>query len=467
MPAPHYEPGSFRDPAARVFRHQNRIFRCLGADALRDWQHLSHTTFFSAFVADGRLIDTIAVDDRTALPDLDPNWVAVLEHQPVPVVSYPYEWCFGMLRDAALLQLDLLLAALDEGMTLKDATPFNVQWFGVQPTFIDVASFTIAEPGEPWAGYRQFCQLFLYPLLLQAYKDVPFQPWLRGSLEGIEPMHLRRVLALRDYARAGVLTHVYLLSKVQARYQDTERDVKTDLRRAGFSAALVKNNVSRMRRLVDGLRWDPPDSTWSEYTTCNTYTDDDQQQKAAFVQRVIGERRRDLVWDVGCNTGLYSRIAAENTGQVVAIDGDHLAIERLYGAVKLEPTRNILPLVGDIADPTPPLGWRGLERPALLDRARPDLMLCLALVHHIVIGRNVPIPDFVEWLAESGAEVVVEFVTRDDPMVGRLLRNRDILADGYTIERFEAVLSETFDVVAKEPLGSGTRTLYHAHPRQS
>ena len=467
MPATRYEPGSFRDPAARIFRHENRIFRCLSADALRDWQHLSDTTFFSAFVADGRLIDTIPVDDRAGLPELDPSWVAVLEHQPVPVVSYPYEWCFGMLRDAALLQLDLLLAALDEGMTLKDATPFNVQWFGVQPTFIDMASFTIAEPGEPWVGYRQFCQLFLYPLLLQAYKDVPFQPWLRGSLEGIEPMHLRRVLALRDYLRAGVLTHVYLLSKVQARYQDTERDVKTDLRRAGFSAALVKNNVSRMRRLVDGLRWDPPDSTWSEYTTCNTYTDGDQQQKAAFVQRVVGERRRDLVWDVGCNTGLYSRIAAENTGQVVAIDGDHLAIERLYGAVKLEPTRNILPLVGNVADPTPPLGWRGLERPALLDRARPDLMLCLALMHHIVIGRNVPLPDFVEWLAESGAEVVVEFVTRDDPMVERLLRNRDVLADGYTIERFEAVLFEAFDVVAKEPLGSGTRTLYHGLPRRS
>ena len=465
MSAPHFEPGSFRDPTARVFRHDNRIYRGLTASALRDWERLAVTSFFSRFVENGRLIPTDRLDDRTGLPEMADGWDAILRHRAVPVVSYPYEWCFGMLQDAALLQLELLLSALDEEMTLKDATPFNIQWIGVEPTFIDIASFTVSEPGAPWAGYRQFCQMFLYPLFLQAYKHVPFHPWLRGSLEGIDPQDCRNLLSLRDHFRPGVLTHVYLLAKLQSRFEDTDRDVKSDLRKAGFSAALVKSNVGRLRRIVGGLGWTPTRSTWSEYALGNTYTDDDRRRKAAFVRKAAGVRRRRLVWDVGCNTGEYSRIVAEHADYVLAIDADHLAIERLYGALKVEPARNILPLLGDVADPTPALGWRGLERPALLTRGRPDFVICLALVHHLAIGRNIPLADFVRWLADCGAEVVVEFVGREDPMVQRLLRNKEVVGEGYTQEAFDACLTSAFDVMATESLGSGTRTLYHATPR--
>ena len=464
MATSHFEPGSFRDPTARVFRHGDGVYRGLNAKALRDWERLADTSFFSRFVEDGRLIPTERLDDRTGLPNLAATWDAILHHRAVPVVSYPYEWCFGMLRDAALLQLDLLLAALHEEMTLKDATPFNVQWIGVDPTFIDVASFTVGQPGAPWEGYRQFCQLFLYPLFLQAYKDVPFHPWLRGSLEGIDPQHCRNLLSLRDFFRPGVLAHVYLLAKLQSRFEDTDRDVKADLRKAGFSAALVKRNVSRLRQIVSGLRWTPTRSTWSEYTLCSTYDQDDRRRKTAFVQCAASARRRRLVWDVGCNTGEYSRVVAQHADSVLAIDADHLAIERLYDALKGEPGRNILPLVGDVADPTPALGWRGLERPSLLARARPDFMICLAIVHHLAIGRNIPLADFVGWLADCGAEVVVEFVTRDDPMVQRLLRNKEVLSETYTQAGFEACLTSAFDITAKERLGSGTRTLYHATP---
>ena len=167
-----------------------------------------------------RLVATTEAS-RSQIPPLSDPWVAVLRHQTIPVVSYPYEWCFSMLQDAALLQIDLLLAALDEGMTLKDATPFNIQWIGTRPVFIDIGSFTAAAPGEPWAGYRQFCEMFLYPLFLQAYKDVPFHPWLRGSLEGVEAGHINRLMSARDRLRPGVFPHVYLLSKLQARYAST------------------------------------------------------------------------------------------------------------------------------------------------------------------------------------------------------------------------------------------------------
>ena len=225
----------------------------------------------------GRLVATTPAS-RSQIPPLSDPWVAVLRHQTIPVVSYPYEWCFSMLQDAALLQIDLLLAALDEGMTLKDATPFNIQWIGTRPVFIDIGSFTAAAPGEPWAGYRQFCETFLYPLFLPAYKDVPFHPWLRG-----------------------------LLSKLQSSYESTHRNVRKDLRAAGFNAALITHNVRRMRQLVERLTWRRARSTWSEYADGNTYDQTDRVRKKQFVLRAARSAHRACVWGLGCNTGEYSR----------------------------------------------------------------------------------------------------------------------------------------------------------------
>ena len=345
-----FDPASFRDPAARVLRHDGEILRYLTPTALRDWEALASKKFFEDCSSSGRIIATERTEPSPTLPR---PWVAVLRHQTIPVVSYPYEWSFSMLQDAALLQLDLLLAALDEGMTLKDSTPFNVQWRGTQPVFIDIGSFKVAETGEPWAGYRQFCEMFLYPLLLQAYKDIPFHPWLRGSLEGVEAGHINNVMSLRDRLRPGVLTHVYLLSKIQSRYEGTQRDVRKDLRSAGFSAELVMRNVSRMRKTVERLQWSRGRSTWSEYAASNTYDQDDRDRKRKFVFKPRRDEPRPCVWDLGCNTGEYSRAVSEWAGQVVAVDADHLAVERLYRTLKDEHNTTILPLVGNLTDPSP------------------------------------------------------------------------------------------------------------------
>jgi len=370
-----------------------------------------------------------------------------------------------MLQDAALLQLDLLIAALDEGMTLKDATPFNAQWIGTRSVFIDTASFTRAEAGIPWLGYRQFCEMFLYPLLLQAYKDVPFHPWLRGSLDGLDAGHVNQLMSLRDRLRPGVFTHVYLLSKAQSRYSETSRDVRHELRSAGFGSELVKANVRRMRRTVERLHWNPGQSAWSEYADTNSYDPENRARKLQFVRDAARSQRRAVVWDLGCNTGEYSRAVRESADVVVALDADHLAIERLYRALARENDRTIVPLVADLANPSPGVGWRNRERRTLLDRARPDLILALALIHHLAIARNVPLPEIVDWLAGFGSEVVVEFVGPDDPMVRRLLRNRGHLDFGYTQARFEAELERHFAVVAVDQLLSGMRTIYHLRPR--
>ena len=335
-PSVRFEAGSFRDPDTRVFHYNDSVYRCLSARALADWQRLAATDFFARFAADRRIVATRRITDAEALPPLDERWAAVLEHERLPFVSYPYEWSFGMLKDAALLQLDLTRAALDEDMTLKDATAFNVQWLGAQPTFIDVGSFTAYAAGDPWAGYRQFCESFFYPLLLQAYRGVPFHPWLRGSLEGITAAQCSALLSGRDLLRRGVLAHVHLQARAQARYDDAPGNVRQELRAAGFGAELIKHNIDRLRRTVERLRWDAGRSTWSEYQCEHSYDDADLQRKQAFVERVLASRRWPLVWDIGCNTGNYSRLAAAHAEYVLALDADHLVIERLYQALKAD-----------------------------------------------------------------------------------------------------------------------------------
>lgn len=461
-----FEPGSFRDRTSRVFYHANGVFRALDSHAYREWAKLSSTAFFRRFMSEGKLIHTEQIETSVGLaPISEARWEIVLKHQTIPFVSYPYEWCFGMLKDAALLHLELLQAALDEDMTLKDASPFNIQWVGTQPVFIDIPSFEQLVAGEPWIGYRQFCQLFLYPLLLQAYKDMPFQPWLRGNLEGIEAAQCARLLSFRDKFRPGVLTHVYLQAKAQAAYAQTSRDLKSELRQVGFHKALIQANVSRLKKTIQRLSWRRSRSAWSEYEHQAPYLDTDREQKVTFVRQVVQAHPWRLVWDLGCNTGTFACIAAKNAGSVVAMDIDPFVIERLYQMLKIEGNTKILPLVNNVADPSPNLGWRGQERRALTARGKPDLILCLALIHHVVIGAHVPLEEFLDWLASIGSSVVIEFITRDDPMVRDLLRYKADHYDDYNLAYFERHLAASYEIVAREPLSSGTRILYYGKVR--
>jgi ribosomal protein L11 methylase PrmA len=464
------DPGSFRDPDSRVYLAGDGVYRLLSERGRDDWLALSAAPVFAEATAGGTLVATEAVE-RDAVPGLDGlPAAAILRHERVPFVSYPYEWTFGMLRDAALLQLDLLARALEDGLILKDSSPYNVQWRGAAPVFIDVGSFERLRPGEPWVGYRQFCMLFLYPLMLTAFRGVPFQPWLRGSLEGIAPTDAARLLSGRDRLRRGVLTNVVLHARLERRYAAVQgREVKRELRGAGFGAELVKANVRKMRKLVDRLRWEPGESAWTAYGEDDGYAAADREAKSAFVREAAGRRPRRLAWDLGANDGDYARIAADaGCESVLAMDADHPTVELLYRALREQGERRILPLVVDVCDPSPALGWRGRERAALLDRGRPELVLCLALVHHLAITRNVPLADVVAWLHALGGELVVEFPTREDPMVQRLLAAKNEGAHGdYELEAFERALGAAFEIRRRETLPSGTRVLFDAAPRSA
>jgi SAM-dependent methyltransferase len=456
------EPGSFRDPESRVFYAGDEVYRALSADGLSDFEALEATGLL-----DGeRVVGTERASDVAALRGLlvhEP--AAVLRHERIPFVSYPYEWTFSMLKDAALLQLDLLLAGLEHDMVLKDSTPYNVQFKGAHPTFVDVGSFERMREGEPWVGYRQFCMLYLYPLLLQSAKRVPFHPWLRGSIDGIRPSEMRPLMNFRDRFRKGVFTNVILHAKLEERYADRPQQVKDEVKRV-FKKELFVANVRKMRKLVARQAWDPPEGVWTAYGERNSYTDDDAGRKDEFVREVATSRDWKLVWDIGCNNGRYSRIAAEGARTVVAVDADQGPVELLYRDLREAGNERILPLTMNLADPSPGLGWRGLERRSMPDRGKPDLVLALALVHHVAISANVPVKEFIDWLASLGTALVIEFPTREDPMVKKLLApKRDGLHPDYELGFFERTLKDAFEVERSERLESGTRVLYYARPK--
>jgi hypothetical protein len=301
------EPGSFRDRQSRVYYDGGEVLRSLSREGLADWEALAASDTYTRFRETGCLVAT----ELVAEGDFEEGWSGLLRHERIPFVTYPYEWTFGMLKDAALLQLDLTLAAVDDGLILKDGTPYNVQWQGSRPVFIDVGSITRLREGEPWPGYRQFCMQFLYPLFLQAHRGVVFNPWLRGSLEGIEPSAYRRLLSFRDFFRRGVISHVVLHERLERRHGARAGETGNELAAAGFGTDLIKANVTRLRRLVSRLEPRERASVWTDYMHDNTYSAEAAERKEAFVRATAAAIQPQLAWDLGCNDGRYSRVVAE------------------------------------------------------------------------------------------------------------------------------------------------------------
>jgi hypothetical protein len=460
-----FEPGSFRDRQSRVFLRDGVVYRALSSAALQEFQFVAGCEFFNSAMTEGRVVPTLAVEPGEADEGLELLWAGALRHERIPFVSYPYEWSFGMLRESARLHLDLLEAALLEGAILKDATPYNVQFQGSQPVFIDVGSFVRHRPNEAWVGYRQFCQMHLYPLMLQAYRGVDFQPWLRGRIDGIPPGQFSRLLSLRDWFRRGVLTHVVLHATLERKAAGGDRSVTHDLNRSGFHKDLILANVRKLKGIVDGLSWSESRSDWSEYDATSDPVRNDGAAKEEFVQQVLKTRKWGQVWDLGCNLGRYSRIAAKHADHVVAMDQDHWTVEKLFRSLQEEQEHRILPLAMNLSDASPGLGWNGRERRRLESRGTPDLVLCLAFLHHLVIRENLRIPDVLDWLARLRGRLAIEFVDRSDPQVVSLLRNRSDACEDYSLAHFEQCLNERFEVHRRHDLPSGTRTIFDAVPR--
>lgn len=452
-------PASWRDPSGFIYRRDGVLLRQVQPVWLDEWVAFRDSALSRHLVTSGRLLPWQGSDIGDAF---DSSAAAVIRPETLPFISYPYEWTFGQLRDAALLTLDVQSAALGQGWTLKDATAYNVQFRGVQPVLIDHLSFQRLPPESPWVAYQQFCEHFLAPLALMSRRDVRMGRMLRDQLDGIPLDLAATLLPGRSKLRLGLGAHLHLHARSQRSHAGDARkptQVKIPL---GRLTALVES----LRSTVAGLRWEPSGTEWADYADRDhaSYEGGAPDAKQAIVRAMLesaGGGSGRMAWDLGANTGRFSRIAADLGYRVLSFDIDPAAAERHYRALRSADRTDTTPLVMDLADPSPSLGWAQQERAGLLERANADVILALALVHHLAIGRNVPLPMVMELFAALAPEAVVEWVPRGDPMVDALLASREDVFTDYTTEGFESAVAARFEVRTRMPIGGSTRVLYH------
>ncbi|RME86740.1 MAG: SAM-dependent methyltransferase [Anaerolineae bacterium] len=446
---------SFRDPSGFLFIRDGILYRQVNRAYARDYDRLMESGLYERLVKAGFLVPHTEVD----VEPMDASRAyKVIRPERIPFVSYPYEWTFGQLRDAARLTLTVQKSALRAGMSLKDASAYNVQFVHGRPMLIDTLSFEVYREGEPWVAYRQFCQHFLAPLALMAYRDVRLGQLLRIYIDGVPLDLASRLLPRRTYLRFGLLAHIHLHAGAQRRYAD--KDVDRARLQGKMSRQSLLNLIESLRSALRGLRWKPGESEWSDYYDRTNYTVSAFEHKKHLVARWVEMVKPSLVWDLGANTGVFSRLASERGAYTVAFDVDAAAVERNYRQVKRAKERNLLPLVLDLTNPSPAMGWHHRERHSLVERGPADLVLALALIHHLAISNNVPLEDLAEFFYDLGKYLIIEFVPKKDSQVQKLLRRREDIFDQYRREEFERLFSRYFLILQKEQVNESLRWLY-------
>ncbi len=454
-----FDPASFKDPAGRVFHHEGQVFRTLTGHAHRNFQAASDSGLIGSLVNNQLLVPTDSVPaSDLGLPTTQIGPV-VLRQPRIAVVTYPYEWSFEMLRDAALVTLRIIDRSLAGGFILTDATSFNILFDGNVPKLVDAPSIEPYVDGDLWAGYGQFCRCFLFPLIVAAYREVDMQALLRGTFGEVPAQESAKLLRLRDYLKPGVMKDVVLQARLDRSFSTSGSAVKSATSNRRYTKALLVANVLRLTKIIEGLAAPSPSSEWSRYDTLHTYTEEDRTLKAAFVARVLAERQCSQVVDLGCNTGEYSQVALRAGAAVVAVDLDAGAIDRLYQGLS-GPTR-LSPVVASLLNPTPAMGWGLRERRSLFDRIGSDAFLALALIHHLRIAGGVPLDAVIAQLFSIAPEGVIEWVDKEDEMVRAMLMLRPDVYDDYTVTGFESAVRERGEIVAVQPTHGGKRRLYH------
>lgn len=414
----------------------------------------------AALVEDGLLIGSQEVD-RGLLGPVGAAASYVVEHPRLPFISYPYEWSFGLLKAAALLHLDLQMAALERDISLSDASAYNVQFLGVRPQFIDVLSLRRYREGEFWNGHSQFCNQFLNPLLLRALLGLPHNAWYRGSLEGITTTDLARILPFKSKLSWNVFSQVVLQAKMQGVARTKTKSELADTKRKSLPKTAFRNMLAQLRSWIEGLEpLGGEKSVWSDYAEANTYKTEEALAKRQFVSEFVTATKPKLLWDLGCNTGEYSEAALEAGAQrVIGFDFDQGALDRAFLRSKHKDLA-FLPLFLDAANPSPDQGWQQHERAGFEKRAKADALIALAFEHHLAIGRNVPLDQLLGWLTGLAPTGVIEFVQKTDTTVQQMLAVREDIFPDYSEAAFTAHLERHARIVRRQAISSEDRCLF-------
>jgi hypothetical protein len=447
--------GSFRDPSGFVFTRDGILYRQISTSFRDSFEAFVSSGLYEELVRDGLLVPHQPVGRELAATA---DAFAVIRPQQIDFISYPYEWSFGQLQDAAILTLDIQERALARGFTLRDSSAYNVQFQDGRPVLIDTLSLEPLVEGKAWVAYKQFCEHFLLPLMLMSTRDVRCNTLLRSYLDGV-PLDLgSRLLPRRTWLSPSSLLHIHLHAWAQGRYAGSA--VSSAAKGRHMSRQALVTLVRNLRAAVRGLSWRAAGTEWAEYTADNNYSDAAATSKRNLVVAHLREARAATVWDLGANTGEYSRAARETAALVLSFDMDPAAVERNYRRVRAQNETGILPLLLDLTNPSPAQGWAGRERHSLEDRGPADAVLALALIHHLAIGHNLPLDRVASYLAKLGKVLIIEFVPKSDAQVSRLLLSRPDIFPNYTKEGFEQAFSRYFSIQASARIDDSERWLY-------
>ncbi len=450
---PKNEPGSFRDPAGQIVYFENSPYRIIHSSFVENFLQVEATGLLTDLMKQKKLL---AYEKVNAPFEIAPHSL-VLKPEAIEFISYPYEWSFEALKKAALAQLDIHLLALKYDVTLSDATPYNMQFLGATPVFIDHLSFVPYQSGDIFWGYRQFCELYLAPLLLKHYLRLDFQKFLRAELGGICIKEINRLLPWYSKFNYKIFFHIFLQAKLQAKQSNSRKKLK--------KVVLPKKSLEQLllslQALINSLNSPLEKSVWSAYESSHSYSDTALSLKKQFIKQFCLRHKPKTVWDLGCNHTAFAEILLKHgVKSVIGLDADPQSVQQCF--VNAEKKRlNFLPLLMDLANPSPSQGFRQQERKGFVERCNADAVFALALIHHLRISHNIPLEQLIEYVMKLAPAGVIEFVEKSDPMVKVLLQNRaDIFLD-YTFKNFKNIIRSKAHIIAEVKLTNMQRYLIH------
>jgi hypothetical protein len=453
--------GSFRDPAGFIFTYSGKLYRQVNKISQADYDYFMESGLYKALTDAGLIVAHTEATKLSGLPS-DKKRYKIIQPEAVPFISYPYEWSFDQLRAAALLTLRILKISLEHGMILKDASAYNIQFVGNKPVFIDTLSFAVYKPGQAWEAYKQFCEHFVGPLALAHYATPDLLKIQRAYLDGIPLGVTGKLLPKRARLNSGLLSNIFIHHSSSKRHQGNQVANSTSNPRKVSSFAL-QGIIGSLESTVTRMRPPTRSTEWGDYYSFTNYSDTAFKEKRAIVKKLLEEvsPKPQTVWDVGANNGEFSEVAAEMGAYTIAFDIDEIAVTRNFRSKrKPEVANKLLPLVQDLTNPSPGLGWSEKERASLTDRGPADVVLALALIHHLSIGNNVPFPELASFFAKTAKHLIIEFVPKQDSKVQILLSSRPDIFPEYDEEHLEKAMAEYFTLVRKIPIKDSERTLY-------
>jgi len=444
-------PASFRDPSGYVFRKDEQIYRTVN-ECYRENYDLLMSELYGVLVGKKYLIPHEEVE-----PSEFEYAYKIIKSVEIPFITYPYEWSFSQLKDASLLTLKIQLIALKHDMVLKDASAYNVQFYEGKPIFIDTLSFEKYQEWAPWIAYKQFCQHFLAPLVLMSYSDVRLNQLLKTNIDGIPLDLANKLLPLKHKLRPSVFFNISMQSSFQKKYESKDIDFK---KKSKISKEQLMSMNCQLQDVISELKFPTKSTEWGEYYTFTNYNDRAFQDKKTIVEDFISRANPKSLWDLGANNGFFTRLASSRNINTLAFDIDPIACEKNYLDIKSNNEKNILPVLFDLTNPSPSIGWGNSERGSILERTKPDMLMALALVHHLAISNNIPLVNIAEYFSTLARHLIIEFVPKADTQVQKLLATREDIFVNYTTEHFEKEFSIYYNILEKRAVKETERTLY-------